>query len=349
MAEVSIVYVHLGLNPSPTLNSFAAIAQSQLPDSKIFLITDYPDNWKHFPGKVVAYDKSLRTKEFRNFVNKNLELEDIAGGYWLFTLERLFALQVLGESIKNPIIHFESDVFPILSPDVLDILAVKIDGVAVPRLSRERGIASIMYAKSATELQKVLERFLVMLNSNIKVTGDMDLLGLALNTGIVDELPTLPKNAWRIYRHGSARDIVFDGAALGQYLFGQDPIHTNDVRISGFQNSDFEVQLSKCLWRVDHKPVVGDELSFEIDGKTIYPVNLHIHSKEIIPILDFRNTRWIQAINEANRETSRISSETILNTIHTQPLKLSSRLRVARKHGFIQSGIRFLRKRFLGY
>jgi len=75
MAEVSVVYVHLGLNPSPTLNSFASIAQSQFPNSEIILIRDYPNNWKRFPGKIIAYNKSLRTKEFRNFVNKNLEFE----------------------------------------------------------------------------------------------------------------------------------------------------------------------------------------------------------------------------------------------------------------------------------
>jgi len=345
MNRTSIVYVHLGHNPSPTLIPFSKLIKSQLFDTDLYLITDLPFNWKGFPGTIIEYNKKLRLKEFNKYVKKFRIFEEISGGYWIFTLERLFAIHILSQYIDGPLIHLESDVYPIFSSELIDTLHRKVHRVAVPRYSESRGIASFLYAKSFKDYLEMLEQLLYELNKGTKfLLGDMDLLGVALNKKIIQELPTYPSDSWEVNFNGKFRHIIFDAAALGQYLFGQDPFHTDGFRISGYKNPDFKIDLSNYSWNLTEDFTKHTSLNFEMSGKKFYPVNLHIHSKELLPPIDLNNTRWIRAIEEGNGHTERLRSEKILNTIHSKPIDFSTRLRLAQRTGMIKAFMRVLRR-----
>jgi hypothetical protein len=345
MKRASVVYVHLGQNPAPTLIPFSRLVNSQLSDVDLYLITDFPTNWKEFPGTIIEYNKKLRTKEFNTYAKKFRVYEKISGGYWLFAVERLFAIHLLNKHINGPVIHLESDVYPILSPELIETLYTRVHKVAVPRYSGNRGIASILYIKSLEDYLEVLNQLLLILNLNAKtLLSDMDLLGVALNKKILEELPTYPSDSWEVNFNGEFRRIIFDAAALGQYLFGQDPFHTDGFRISGYKNPDFKIDLSNYTWNLAKDFTRHTSLNFEISGKMFYPVNLHIHSKELLPPLDLNNTRWVRAIEEGNGQIERLRSAKVLNTIHSKPIEFSTRLRLAKRTGMIKAVMRVLRR-----
>ena len=104
----AIVFVHLGDNPSPTLIPFAKFALKNNPGSEMFLITDSKHHWQDFPGRVIVYRKRNRAS-IKHLVQRSRYNEKIAGGYWVKTYERIFALSNLYRNIDPnlPIIHIE--------------------------------------------------------------------------------------------------------------------------------------------------------------------------------------------------------------------------------------------------
>ncbi len=333
----NLVLVHLGRNPSPILIEMAELAIKRLDDSKVFLITDHPSDWAKFPGKVITYRRNEHDKYLASLIRKNPELEQIAGGYWLFSLERLFALQKIYQYIGSDeaVLHFESDVMLLLTESDFDLMISRCIKCACPRFSKNRGIASLFFIPNNYALTTFLNSMREILSKRNAPINDMELLGICLNENIVDVLPSTPDESWE---KASGEKLVFDGAAYGQYLFGQDPFHTEGRRISGYQNPDFPIELSKLSWEVSGE--VGLEkktLVFEHNDTQYRVLNLHLHSKIQPGVIDNTNPLWVQAINEANGKTPRIPGELEPNLIHTQKITIVNRIRIARKRGLTKS------------
>jgi hypothetical protein len=141
-------------------------------EASLLLVTDHVRNFDGFPGEVIEYSERFRSKQFRGFIQRNKELKGISGGYWLFTLERLFALQHIAKSLPKdvPIIHLESDVYSFLEIEDVAALSSYYKGVAVPRIDKDNGIASILFARNQESLLKCMADLLGVLagNPNIK-------------------------------------------------------------------------------------------------------------------------------------------------------------------------------------
>lgn len=342
----NLALVHLGKNPSPILLEMAELATQRLDDSKVFLITDHPNDWVTFPGKVISYSRNDRNNYLASLIRKNPELEQIAGGYWLYSLERLFALQKIYEHVKSDevVLHYESDVLLLLNESDFDLIIQECTKCACPRFSKERGIASLFFIPNHHELSSFLNSLEQILSRKNVPTNDMELLGVCLNENIVKELPSLPSDGWT---KPTGEKVVFDGAAYGQYLFGQDPFHTGGRRISGFQNPDFPLDLSVLNWRVSAEENSENEAIVYTSNNNQYRVlNLHLHSKIQTGAVDSRNPLWVQAIEEANGKTQRTPGELEMNLIHTQAISLVNRIRVARRKGFTKSLGGYAKRRF---
>ena len=162
----------------------------------------------------------------------------------------------------------------------------------------------------------------------------MDLLGYALNADVAMELPSTPHSREEV----GANRYVFDGAALGQYLLGIGPIHTNGSVISGYQNSDYNFDISSFKWSI---PRLG-KLIFTIEEMDYQILNLHAHSKEILGIPDPTNSRWDQILQEANGEKPRevLSRKTV--NFHLMKPSFRDRIRIGRKAGLSIYFMRYL-------
>jgi hypothetical protein len=323
----------------------AQVAKSYYPNAKLCLVTDHQEMWPNFPGTLIGYSSNNRTERFQEFAERNRELEGISGGYWLYTMERIFALQSLVGvyEFDQPVIHIESDVFTFLTPRILEFLLEHYSQTSIPRYSLSRGIGSFIFAPKLEILSRDLIDLENLLIQNPKIDNDMDLLGLALNTGILSELPSFLdiENPKHLDRNLA---VLFDGLAFGQYLLGQDPLHTNGKILTGFVNEEFGSDLTLARFEIGVNDWEGHILV--ISGKTKYIlVNLHVHSKLLAPNLIENEAFWRKVIDSANSSVSIILGEGIPDLIHQQKISIRNKLRRARKIGYFEYLKRVLRNK----
>ncbi len=337
-----IVFVHLGSNPAITLNWFAQQAERNVERKHLCLITDHPDRFKEFPGQILIYDRTKINSGFKKFSRTNSTFKKISGGYWRYTTERLFALSVLSKhfSESHPVVHLESDVLLIAKNKQLETVINTIRKTRVVRNSDSDGIESILIAPSIRDLNEKLNNLGKILLDNPHVFSDMELLGLALNQGILGELPNSPEEAW-IVDFGKKHSVFFDGAFYGQYLFGLDPIHTNNKIVNGYSNPKSVYNLSGSQWELQN-PDEYDGLCLSLqnsDGPS-FPLCLHLHSKTMVNKPSNTDLFWLNLVSAVN-----IGSFTELNSnqgesIHSEKLKFRQRLSI-----FMYKKIRSLRSR----
>lgn len=333
----NLVLVHLGKNPSPILMEMADSAAKCFKDAKVFLITDFPSDWTAFPGIVISYSRSSPNNYLASLIRKYPELAQIAGGYWLYSLERLSALEKIYDYVgsNEPVLHFESDVLLSMNDSDFKLMISKCDQCACPRFSKNRGIASLFFIPNYFQFSSFLSAMKEILSRKNAPTNDMELLGICLNEDVLQVLPSLPIDSWT---KSSGEKVVFDGAAYGQYIFGQDPFHTEGRRVSGFQNPDFPLELSQLGWKISNQVESDcDSLVYTHENVDYRVLNLHLHSKIKVSAVNKKNPLWVQAINEANGKSNRILGEMELNLIHTQKITFVNRLRIARRKGFSKS------------
>jgi hypothetical protein len=336
-----IAFVHLGKNPSPTLIPFSAQAKNFLPESDLVLITDCPELWSDFPGEILHYLETDRHSFISNFENKYPELKKIASGYWLYTFERLFALTSLSKiyATDRALIHFESDVLSFIDHEIYTWLSVNVNKTAVPRYSANNGIASILYSPSistlAVDLNETAKNFIIKKH---RVT-DMDFLGHGLNSGTLIELPSIPTSA-------ESKPFLFDGAAIGQYIVGIDPVHTNGFPMSGYINKDYPCDLREYSWSLNTLDRSVHLFNKERPlGFNFRIANLHVHSKEDISIFSPKSGFLEVLLKEANYEIPRAPREFRIDVIHTQKVNLIDRIRLIRRKGLKRSLINLLSRR----
>ena len=332
-----IVFVQFGLNPSPTLLHFARIAHGRLSSAKLVLITDLPSSWSDFPGDIVEYSALDRNDSISRLVRRFPERDQISGKYWIYTLERLFALEILGQhySLTSPLLHIESDNYSFIDRLVLNELQQRCKKLSVPRYSEDLGIASVLFAPSLYELTATIKKFEQILDHTKEWLGDMALLGIALNSGIVDELPTRLSDAWDIdsvENSNAPTKLIFDGLAIGQYLLGQDPYHTNGYAIPGHVNECFTDAIKDWSWKI-FSSKIGSNLFVEKGGFEIRIANIHVHSKILIPQLSASNLKWQTIISTANKFSEPIPVQMPDNKIHDTRISLINKFRFARRKG----------------
>ena len=335
---VYFAYVHIGKNPSPTLLKFARNLHFRFPESQLILITDRAENWNDFPGIVLEYSSNRRQPGIRNFLAKRREYADISNGYWLFTLERFLALAQLNELALDevPIIHLESDVAIFLTKDLLNTLKPQLSKTALPRFSDDYGVGSIVYFPNKNHLREFIYLINVELKGKKIIENDMELLGILLNKGLVEELPSGRLESSEIQLTWQDYKIVFDGAAIGQYLLGQDPLHTSNRRISGYQNPNFPQRLSEEIWKII-RISENDFLSYGADGSKRLVLGLHVHAKVPLEPISMADPTWEQIIEEANQIVTRKIGHFTPDLIHSRKISFKNRMRIAKRNGLIQT------------
>lgn len=314
--DVAIIFVHLGTNPAPTLVHAAKFATTYNPNAQLYLITDYPYIHESFPGQILEYSHSMRDPKFTKFVRKNKDLQNISGGYWLYTTERLFALKWATTSLnpRTTILHFESDVLSFMQSKDVQFLKETFRKTAIPSIGSDLGIASTLFSPNMNSLYENIEELLeIFLNSKSRL-NDMQLLGLGLKQGILEELPSVPNKG---------HQFLFDGAAIGQYILGLDPIHADGMYLSGFQEPDFPVKLSEFQYQFEGNiPTI----TLHYEGKKHKLLTLHNHSKRLLG-LPIEDETWSVLLSEANGLAERQSVPAPQLHIHDKKVRLIDRIR----------------------
>lgn len=327
-----IVFVQLGLNPTPTLIHFSRLAKGLLNNSRLFLITDHPDRFGDFPGHVIQYQS--KHPAIRELERTFPHYKNISGGYWIKTIERLFALELMKEVLENDesFLHFESDVMSLVTEEIFELLDINYQKVAYPRFSKQAGIASILYSPSIQCYREFLDILFDIIMKAENWMTDMDLLGSALNNKDSEELPShFPLS--NFFQDQDGNQIIFDGLALGQYLFGRDPVHTKGKAVSGYANPHFGIDLGNSHWNIKNCESINKIFISCDENQNMRVANLHVHSKQLIPNVDGSEDTWIQITKAANREIPPLVGAYVEDLIHAMPVAFRDRVSRAFEKG----------------
>lgn len=336
--SVVLCFVHLGENPSPTLLSYSKIAKQFLPSAELVLITNHPSNWKSFSGRIINYSAKFSFNYRGKIALFHYDKFKVANGYWINTLERIFALDTLKYYFPShsTILHFESDVLSFVNPQILEILKDKITKTAVPRYSDNLGIASFLFSPSIEQLSKDLSFLEDVFRTNSGWLTDMQLLNLGLKTGILQDLNEITNDS-KLTLNSNRYPTYFDPAFLGQYLFGRDALHTKGNILSGYVSEYATLPLSPSYFEtilIDNLPTIVYQSP---NQDAIIIGNLHIHSKIPFKNLEDFESMLVLSLKKIQNGNNDFLSIGVEDVIHTN------------NGNFFARVVRFLRKFFSNY
>jgi len=230
--------------------------------------------------RLFEYEKLANKKEL-NYSIKGYP-SDFMGGFYNNTIKRFFAVSSLSQKLNfDSFFHIENDVSVRSTMGAVErVLKRSGREVAMVMENENRCVPSIMWFKNSGAAAHFS-------NQVIEVEGLTDMEAAAQyfqsNRDICLNFPVIP-------RCGALKSIfgtidysnmieefncVFDGAYIGQYLYGIDKFNPSEsIKTSGFVNEDFIGDLSSIGFE-------GNEFPFISCGKgERWPIaNLHVHSK----------------------------------------------------------------------
>lgn len=278
--KCKLVLVHSGNFFPEYLNDCIELALKQDLDIDLLLSSSLHSYVKHKVNlqKLEDYHDDLYLK----FFNKSFD-PDFKDGFWNRTSSRFFILSNYAKS-KNlkSFFHIENDVA--LFSNLLEcksILEKSNKDLALVIDSPNRCIPSIMWFKSQSILNEIAQH--IFQNDNL---NDMQSLSKFFDEkkNLVFNLPIFPEsNDLLNINYGNSFNefnCIFDGAAIGQYLFGIDCLEDPNRDTRGFINETTIFDSSQFDYIFENKkPYIL------FNNKKIPIINLHMHCKNLKQLL----------------------------------------------------------------
>lgn len=338
MKDTILVFVHIGPSQPKTLVHFAQQAIRNTSSLDLVLITNYPENWTDFPGKIISISKKY--KRFFPLWWRAIHYDKMnsAKGYWKNTLLRLFVLGEVNYSTfpqDSMVIHIESDVLIMPCDATLSLLHSQIRKTSVVSLTPEQAIGAIVVFPNQAHLRDFVMQLKELLFSSFRWRSDMALLAEALTLDLCTKLQPIEFNG---SQDNNRALMIFDGWPFGQFLFGQDPIHNNGLASGGYLSPYSPMNLQSGHWSIEELPGCHSHrhLFYHLDENLYLLFNLHVHSKVPIVQPHSEDNTWLMAMRAANglQEFPRY--------------RLNPSLEFHRDNGnFLSRCTRFLKSRFL--
>ncbi len=304
------VVVHLGHCPVYVGHN-VGIAALALPDFETFLIVDRKMKQAPKGVTILNVDSLVENAEVRKICASlsNLGIDPKwRGGYWPKVFLRFSALRALMTKVESDklSLQLESDILSAITPALIEPID-RLIGTAcgIPFIDSNTGGPGVMFAAKPSILSEVCQFVLDQLNSGME-TSDMKALALAKRDGLVMEMPSVPggdalrMGIWLGQEYFTA-EVLFDAAAVGQFLFGIDPRNNGGVLIPGYRERRGDIDPG--LWR-DWSIVECEDGTQRVaclteSGPVVF-ANLHIHSKQALPPIDKEDQFWSRVIRIAN-------------------------------------------------
>jgi hypothetical protein len=211
-----------------------------------------------------------------NFNKKSKLDKNYRGGFWHLCSLRLFYLYsyIQSKNIKN-CLHIENDVMLYKN---LTNYEFNTDKISTTFDCYNRVIPSIIYIPTPDHFKVIIEKYNPSLN-------DMQNLS-KFDENIIERLPIYTElktneETYSVTHNFDKYNIIFDAAAIGQYLSGVDTRNiSGDTR--GFVNETCIIKYkpNQFFWIKDNINSLYYPYIF-INNKAIPIFNLHIHSKNL--------------------------------------------------------------------
>ena len=310
------IFVQLGGIPGFAVK-FMAQASHMNPQYRTVLVTDQRATRMPDGVEVVHVDQVVSSTEI-------LQLTDALKasqydpkwrkGYWLRVFMRFLILRNYSASLQGPIpvVHFECDVASYVTRPMLEeSLASMRSPCAMPFIDEATACPGIVLAVSPQAMSALAD---VVIEDILSGSGrsDMESLAQAQGAGLLEAMPTKAENAWTSMmvqtllgaesaRGAERAHVVFDAAAVGQYLFGIDPRNNGGVLVPGYREPRGGMDPGEwSSWSLATCADGITRVAFRDEGRLGVLANLHVHAKSAIPMPTEDGLEWGTWIDVAN-------------------------------------------------
>lgn len=249
----------------------------------IFIITNtrFFDFFSEFKNKIVLVASENLEDTFNYKPANNID-NSFRNGFWGLTSKRFFYIYSFMQqrNIKD-VLHIENDVLIYYNCDKINI-GINNNKIWVPADSKSRSIASIMVIPNHEILRTFLMNYDNRYNDMINLSRTQHLLPY-----LFDNFPIcVQSDKYSTEQHFVTRtypmfNMIFDAAAIGQYLGGIDP-RNNPADSIGFINETSVIKYNnyRFVWHTPQDNIKRPYM--KLSDNTIIPIfNLHIHSKKL--------------------------------------------------------------------
>ena len=263
--------------------------------------SNFIDIIKLYDIKIVDIDNLNKSAYYNLFLSNYLNTSN--NNLWKYSMERFFVVEECMKkyNLKN-VIHLELDnlvYFNIIEMTELIYKANLHNNILIPSDNETRFIAGVCYIPNISQLNLLNEYFSKYAYNRAEMETIMEYS--KKNNNCIKTLPTVGKDypyelqpdegiriqdKERFSKFVEDFEGIFDAAAIGQYMFGIDPIH-NRNNTDGFINPHCCFKISKTQLKWEKVSLISKRdlyrLSIKYSNKNNwYPVyNLHVHNKSL--------------------------------------------------------------------
>lgn len=277
---MNVVLVSIGNFQEYILSNIKQLVR--LGHQNIYVITNraFFGRFSEYAEKVRLIDASTLEDKFQ-YHNKTRMNVNFRDAFWVFTSSRFFYIYAFMRQYEiEDVIHLENDVPIYYNCDILKPCLID-KYLYIPMDCYSRAIASIVYIPNEKILEKVLNLYEFDKN-------DMDNFSIIANK-IPECFNLFPICPWDVdhSEHESYVtqnyknfEIIFDAAAMGQYLGGVDPRNIPGDT-TGFINETCIIKYDKYQFEWKEEDNVRRPFLVTEDGNWVRIFNLHIHCKDL--------------------------------------------------------------------
>jgi hypothetical protein len=257
----------------------------RLGHQNIYVITNskFFSLFSEFDNKIVLVQSESLTDSYNYKPGNHIDTQ-FRNGFWGLTSKRFFFIHsFMNQRNVTNVFHIENDVLTYYNCDTLEKI-ISNDKIWVPADSLRRSIASVMFIPN----YKIFGLFLDNYNNQAN-----DMQNLSYSQSVMPHLFDNFPICFQSEDHSQEQkfvtrtyplfNMIFDAAAIGQYLGGVDP-RNNPTNTIGFINETSVIKYGSYnfVWRT----LINDESTrkpfIKLDDNIYIPIfNLHIHSKNL--------------------------------------------------------------------
>ena len=248
---VSGVQVLVQLGPMPDYaRHYAEQAAALMPGYRTVLIADQRSSKPLVGVERVSLASVVSSAELaeldRSLARAGFDLS-YRRGYWRKVFLRFLAIRnyLVARPSAGPALHLESDVSSFLTPSMVAQFLGQRTGAFVPMHDQGSACPSIVLGATSDDLAAAMDVVVRTIGTETE-QSDMTILGQAVNEGVLGPFPTRARDSvqtievtrWQsdgTLGASSAARVIYDAAAVGQYLFGLDPRNNGGVLVPGYR------------------------------------------------------------------------------------------------------------------
>jgi hypothetical protein len=272
---LNVVFVHLGSAPAEHLWLNLKRHSELFPDHPAQIILSektHAQEAENLGIPITYYQPSEYQDQLLESLSNGFAFRQ---GFWRYTLERLFALEIFHKQHPNQsILHIESDV--LLMPNFPFSDFDSSDEMTWMNYNSEHDVSAILFSpriEETTWLVRELEKLLVTDKSLTDMTALAKIR--AMNSDRVNQLPGVIESKSGELSH------CYDSAVLGMWLCGEDPRnHYGFLRLHN--NSEYSrgsIDFNPSELNYSYSSTKG--LQIKLASQPITVNCLHIHSKDL--------------------------------------------------------------------